>query len=160
MRERGWVAPISDTLEMVVWGEMTEDEEKVMQAHAERLRSEPGSPWPKLSRHLRVDVRPLGWGDRKDLEQQLSNGYTIPPEEPRASRVTVYESHLCVWLKDGRMLHVPLAWFPKLAGARQEDQEFWQLIGDGEGIRWSRIDEDLSVAAMLCPHAKGMLLPR
>lgn len=56
---------------------------------------------------------------------------------------------LIVSLVDGRKLSVPLAWYPRLLHASIEDRNVWELIGDGEGIHWPRIDEDLSVSGIL-----------
>lgn len=52
-------------------------------------------------------------------------------------------------LTDGRVLSVPLTWFPRLLGGSVDDRSDWQLLGAGEGIHWPRLDEDLSVAGLL-----------
>ena len=44
---------------------------------------------------------------------------------------------------------VPLAWFPRLLHATAEERQNWEFLGDGEGIHWPEIDEDLSVAGLL-----------
>ena len=54
-----------------------------------------------------------------------------------------------VTLADGRRVAVPLAWFPKLLHAKQSQRENWRLVGDGQGIHWSDLDEDLSVKGLL-----------
>jgi hypothetical protein len=36
-----------------------------------------------------------------------------------------------------------------LLRADMEVRKNWRLIGDGEGIRWPDVDEDLSVAGLL-----------
>ena len=59
---------------------------------------------------------------------------------------------LCVTLSDGRVLSVPLVWFPRLAGASPREQSEWELIGGGIGIHWKAIDEDISVASLLRPE--------
>lgn len=68
---------------------------------------------------------------------------------PRAHNVTCKDEALVVELVDGRVVSVPLAWFPRLSGANQEQLGNWELLGDGEGIHWPDIDEDLSVAGLL-----------
>ena len=75
-------------------------------------------------------------------------------EEPRAVRVGVAGGELVVHLEDGRAVHVPLQWFPKLRGASPEDLADWRLVGRGIGIRWPRLDEDLSVRGLLLPIAQ------
>jgi hypothetical protein len=54
-----------------------------------------------------------------------------------------------VTLTDGRRLSLPITWFPRLEGASVVDREAWELLGDGEGIRWPSLDEDLTVAGLL-----------
>lgn len=66
-----------------------------------------------------------------------------------ARAVAVTEDELTVWLADGRTVTVPLVWFPRLLTANAQAREKWELLGDGEGIHWPEIDEDLSVEGLL-----------
>jgi len=68
---------------------------------------------------------------------------------PRAREVSVSEDELTVSLADGRRISVPLAWFPRLLHASPAQRSNWELLGDGEGIHWPDVDEDLSVAGIL-----------
>ena len=54
-----------------------------------------------------------------------------------------------VSLLDGRCLSVPLVWFPWLHAASPEQRDHWELIGQGIGIHWPELDEDLSVTGLL-----------
>jgi pyruvate/2-oxoglutarate dehydrogenase complex dihydrolipoamide acyltransferase (E2) component len=63
--------------------------------------------------------------------------------------VRVTDDELIVALVDGRTLSVPLVWYPNLLNASAEQRNDWQLIGDGEGVHWPQIDEDLSAAGLL-----------
>jgi hypothetical protein len=63
--------------------------------------------------------------------------------------VTVTDERLIVTLADGRELSAPLAWFPRLSEATQEQRQKWRLIGRGHGIHWPEVDEDISVASLL-----------
>jgi hypothetical protein len=76
---------------------------------------------------------------------------TSPVEatEPLASEVFVSEDELTVHLVDGRKLSVPLVWFPRLLHGSKEQRNRFELIGEGEGIHWEDLDEDLSVAGLL-----------
>ena len=56
---------------------------------------------------------------------------------------------LSVTLTDGRVVSVPLAWFPRLADASTQQRSAWELIGGGVGVHWEAIDEDISVASLL-----------
>ena len=68
---------------------------------------------------------------------------------PLARDIEIRDDELQVSLSDGRRVCVPLVWFPRLLEASSEQRENWELLGDGEGIRWPEIDEDLSVAGFL-----------
>ena len=68
---------------------------------------------------------------------------------PRAVEVSVTDDELRVVLADGRALSVPLAWFPRLLHATSSERQRFELLGDGEGIHWPDVDEDLSVAGLL-----------
>lgn len=67
----------------------------------------------------------------------------------RATDVRVGRTHLDVALSDGRSIQVPIAWFPRLAGAPPHKLRRWRLIGRGIGMRWDELDEDLSVEGLL-----------
>ncbi|MCP5407633.1 MAG: DUF2442 domain-containing protein [Chromatiaceae bacterium] len=68
---------------------------------------------------------------------------------PLAEAIQCTEDELIVSLVDGRKISAPLAWFPRLANASMEERNNWQLLGDGQGIHWPDIDEDLSVSGLL-----------
>jgi hypothetical protein len=73
----------------------------------------------------------------------------------RAHAVSVTDDSLTVDLIDGRTLSVPLAWYPRLAHGTLDERNHWQLIGDGEGIHWPDLDEDLSVEGLLLGRPSG-----
>jgi hypothetical protein len=67
----------------------------------------------------------------------------------RARDVVVSSTELTVHLKDGRMVSVPLSWFPRLLNATTEQRAKFEIMGEGEGIHWPDVDEDLSIAGIL-----------
>jgi hypothetical protein len=75
---------------------------------------------------------------------------TSPIElRPLARSVIVSEDELTVGLADGRVITVPLVWFPRLVHADASARSKWEILGDGEGIHWPDADEDLSVEGLL-----------
>ena len=66
-----------------------------------------------------------------------------------AQNVQVTEDALIVDLNDGRTVSVPLAWFPRLLHGKPDERNTWRLIGDGEGIHWPELDEDISVENLI-----------
>jgi hypothetical protein len=69
--------------------------------------------------------------------------------------VAITEDTLTVELEDGRTLSVPLAWYPRLANATPEERKQWRVIGDGAGIHWQALDEDISVEGLIAGHPSG-----
>ena len=68
---------------------------------------------------------------------------------PLAASVDFTESELIISLTDGRSISVPIAWFASLSTASKEQLNDWELLGEGEGVHWPQIDEDLSVKGLL-----------
>jgi hypothetical protein len=68
---------------------------------------------------------------------------------PLAEGVDFSADELIVSLVDGRKVSVPLTWYPRLATADDQQRARWELLGDGQGIHWPDIDEDLSVSGIL-----------
>src|SRR3970040_599314 len=72
-----------------------------------------------------------------------------------ALRVTVAEDALSVDLTDGRTVSVPLAWYPRLLHGTPKERNKWRLIGEGEGIHWPDLDEDISVESIVLGRRSG-----
>ncbi len=68
---------------------------------------------------------------------------------PRAVSVSVTPDMLEVALDDGRTIAAPLAWFPRLLYGTAEERARARLVGQGEGLHWPELDEDVSVEALL-----------
>ncbi len=74
---------------------------------------------------------------------------SVPSTDPRATAVAVTDDELTVQLADGRSISVPLAWFPRLLHASAAERQNFRLIGNGVGLLWPDVDEDLSVEGLL-----------
>jgi hypothetical protein len=72
-----------------------------------------------------------------------------------ATEVTLTEDTLTAQLGDGRTISVPLAWYPRLLDATPGERDHLQLIGNGEGIHWPDLDEDVSVENLLLGRPSG-----
>jgi Protein of unknown function (DUF2442) len=66
-----------------------------------------------------------------------------------ATQVSVTDDTLTVELSDGRSISAPLAWYPRLRHGTVEERSRWRLIGQGQGIHWPDLDEDISVENLL-----------
>ena len=74
-----------------------------------------------------------------------------------AENVEFTDDDMIVSLVDGRRIMIPLVWFPRLAAATKNQLTNYELLGDGEGIHWPDIDEDLSVAGLLRGDHSGII---
>jgi hypothetical protein len=66
-----------------------------------------------------------------------------------AVEVSFSEDAMTISLDDGRRISVPLAWYPRLLAGTPEERIKFELIGDGEGIHWPDLDEDISVGGVV-----------
>lgn len=73
----------------------------------------------------------------------------VKKTSPHAQKVWFTDTKMYVLLSDGREIGIPLEWFPKLRDANEHERMKWRLIGNGIGIHWEDIDEDLSISALL-----------
>jgi hypothetical protein len=69
--------------------------------------------------------------------------------EARAKKIWIDEENLWLLLSDGRQLSVPLVYFPRLLKATPEQRRHFDVSGDGIGIHWDELDEDISVEGLL-----------
>ena len=83
---------------------------------------------------------------------KLKNGVTIATQA-HAQHLTFDDDYLHCELTDGRIIIVPLIWYPRLWHAKHESRQVYDITGDGSGIHWPLIDEDLSVKGFLAGTA-------
>jgi len=70
-------------------------------------------------------------------------------QEVKIKEVRVTEDTITAILVDGRTISVPLAWSWRLSEAAPAQRAHYEIIGDGQGIHWPDIDEDISAEGML-----------
>ena len=69
----------------------------------------------------------------------------------KATRVHFDSNSMWVDLSDGRVIGVPLAWFPRLLHSTPEQRE--QVRISSRGLHWEALDEDISIAGLLAGQA-------
>jgi hypothetical protein len=79
----------------------------------------------------------------------------IEKQSVLATSVKVTNATLTVELSDGRIISVPTAWYPRLAQGTTAERDEWRLIGNGNGIHWPKLDEDISISNLLLGQASG-----
>lgn len=74
---------------------------------------------------------------------------TVAMAEPRIKELRVTDESIIATLVDGRTISVPLVWSWRLSEATPEQRNNFRLLGDGVGVHWPDIDEDISAEGML-----------
>jgi len=69
--------------------------------------------------------------------------------------ITITEDTLTVELNDGRTISVSLTWYPRLFHGTPMERNTWRLIGNGQGIHWPELDEDISVENLVLGRHSG-----
>jgi hypothetical protein len=83
------------------------------------------------------------------------NSSTVETQGPTATQAQVNNDTLSVALSDGRTICVPVAWYPRLSHGTPEERGHWRLVGNGRGIHWPDLDEDISVENLLTGQPSG-----
>jgi len=71
------------------------------------------------------------------------------PTSALAKSVNFDDEMMHVSLTDGRLISVPIIWFPLLRGATPEQRAKYEIGGGGASLQWPELDEDLSVAGLM-----------
>jgi len=74
---------------------------------------------------------------------------TVVKLEPRIKGIEVTEDSIIAHLMDGRTISVPLVWSWRLTEATPAQRKNYEIIGDGHGVHWPDIDEDISAEGMM-----------
>ena len=74
---------------------------------------------------------------------------TVVNIEPRIKDIKISEDTITAQLEDGRIISVPLVWSWRLSEATLTQRNNYKLIGNGIGVHWPDIDEDISAEGML-----------
>jgi hypothetical protein len=70
-------------------------------------------------------------------------------KQPKIQDVMTTGDRLTVSYEDGRIISLPLKWYPRLNKATPAQRRNWELIGKGYGVHWPEVDEDLSAEGLL-----------
>src|SRR5205823_11416236 len=88
-------------------------------------------------------------------ELSLESSKMVEMDVPSAADVDLTDDGLRVALSDGRSISVRLASYPRLAHATVAERTNFRLIGQGRGIHWEDLDEDISVEGLLAGRPSG-----
>lgn len=85
----------------------------------------------------------------RQLTTTWRDHFSPPPQPTAIARVTFTDPYMDVHLTDGRILRVPLSWFPVLQKASRADREQVEIDSDGESLHWEHLDEDIHIETLL-----------
>jgi hypothetical protein len=86
-------------------------------------------------------------GSPKGKRSNLPRAYV--PATALAKKVEFDDAMMHVTFADGRVLGVPLAWFPSLRKATPKQRAKVEIGGGGISLHWPALDEDLSIAGLM-----------
>ncbi|MBU0511814.1 MAG: DUF2442 domain-containing protein [Chloroflexi bacterium] len=84
---------------------------------------------------------------------------TVVMTEVFIQDISVTDDTITAYLADGRTISVPLVWSWRLSEANPEQRANYEIIGNGEGVHWPDIDEDISAEGMLYGVPARRLIP-
>lgn len=73
----------------------------------------------------------------------------VETSTPRIVGVSINDDRLTLNLEDGRILSVPILWYPRLAYGTDEERHNFEISGGGFGIHWPKLDEDIGIKGLL-----------
>ena len=82
-------------------------------------------------------------------KQKPQSRKAFRPTSALAKTVKFKDDMMEVHLTDGRIISVPVIWFPLLHEATLDQREHYEIGGGGTSLHWEEIDEDISVAGLL-----------
>lgn len=74
---------------------------------------------------------------------------TFSKENARAKKIWFDEDNMWISFIDGRQLSIPKSYFSSFMNATEEQLSKYELSGNGIGIHWEELDEDLYVPNLL-----------
>lgn len=84
-----------------------------------------------------------------DLGAGVFDPVTTGLTDARAGDLDIDGDRLIVYLRDGRDIYVPLAWYPELAAASSTERNWWRITQDGRAIHWHRLGVAVLVQELL-----------
>jgi hypothetical protein len=81
--------------------------------------------------------------------------FSATAADERVLDVAFNDDALSVSLRDGRVISVPLVWYPRLLNATPAQRKNWKIAGGSYGIHWPDIDEDLSTVRIALRRESG-----
>ncbi len=85
----------------------------------------------------------------RSVQKQPKFQRAFVPTTALAKKVECDDAMMHVTFTDGRVLSVPLAWFPILRRGTPDQRSHYEISGGGVSLHWPELDEDLSIAGLM-----------
>lgn len=72
-------------------------------------------------------------------------------EELKILTICIGDSEITAEISDGRVVRIPLAWFPRLVSASDTQLKNFEISPSGYGVHWADLDEDISIKSFINP---------
>ena len=83
------------------------------------------------------------------MKDRSRYGRAYVPTTALARSVEFSDELMHVHLTDGRVISVPVIWFPALQAATPEQRARCRIGAGGRALHWADLDEDLSIAGLM-----------
>lgn len=83
----------------------------------------------------------------EETKSKIRRAYV--PTSALAKTIEFDNEMMHVFLIDGRIISVPIIWFPLLYEASPEQRKKFEIGGGGVSLHWEELDEDLCVANLM-----------
>jgi len=64
-------------------------------------------------------------------------------------KLVIDQDVLVATISDGRVVSIPIVWFPRLRGASKDKLNNFEISPSGYGVHWPMLDEDISIKSFL-----------
>src|SRR3990172_7112196 len=91
--------------------------------------------------------RTSAWATRLNPKQRFQRAFV--PTTALAKQADFDEVTMRLTFTDGRVLSVPLNWFPLLRDATPQQRANYEIGGGGVSLHWPDVDKDLSIAGLM-----------
>lgn len=80
------------------------------------------------------------------------SSFMIDSEIANAVDLTISDATFTVSLDEGSVLSTPISWYPRVLHGTGQERNNYRFIGNGSGIHWPDLDEDISVQSLIPGH--------
>lgn len=83
------------------------------------------------------------------VNRRTKSPQSFVPTTALAGSIEFDSEMMHVFLTDGRVISLPISWFPALKKAAPEQRLKYEIGAGGIGLHWPELDEELSVAGLM-----------